>query len=107
VILVPWINFAMFELAHGQTGRWMQLQQREVVRQRTSPWGETLSIYVDSSGRFFMNGEPIKRAELRDRLQAELATKPMAWNVYFEAHADTQLKKLYLRLTQFKAWERE
>jgi biopolymer transport protein ExbD len=50
-----------------------------------SPWPQTLAIYVDGDGNFFLNTKPIPRQTLRTRLQQELAHRPV-WTVYFEAH---------------------
>ena len=90
VILVPFINFAMFELSFTQKGFYLQLQHKEVIAQRTSPWGTTMSVYVDGQGRFSVNGEIVKREELASKLSQQLATKPMVWSVYFEADPSTQ-----------------
>jgi biopolymer transport protein ExbD len=49
-----------------------------------SPWAETLGVYVDARGQFYVNGEPVARKELRSKLKEELG-KRMVWTVYFQA----------------------
>jgi biopolymer transport protein ExbD len=57
---------------------------RSVVALRKSPWPETLTVYVDGRGSFYVNEQRVPRAELRARLREELE-KRMVWTVYFEA----------------------
>ena len=53
-----------------------------------SPWSETLGVYVRAPGRFFINGEEIKRDDLRTKLLERLGGRE-GWTVYFEADNDT------------------
>jgi biopolymer transport protein ExbD len=54
------------------------------VALQKSPWPETLTVYVDGQGRFYVNEQPVPKEELRTKLSEELE-KRMVWTVYFEA----------------------
>jgi biopolymer transport protein ExbD len=53
-----------------------------------SPWPETLAVYVDGQGKFYVNGQQVLREALRAKLSDELR-KRMLWTVYFEADKDS------------------
>lgn len=69
-------------------GFYLNIRGQDAVAGKNSPWPETLSVYVDYPGRFYLNGQMVKREELRAKLQEELGRR-MVWTVYFEAHRDT------------------
>jgi hypothetical protein len=52
-----------------------------------SPWAETLGVYVDGLGQFYVNGRAVAREDLRAKLQEELGRRAV-WTVYFEANED-------------------
>jgi biopolymer transport protein ExbD len=53
-----------------------------------SPWPDTLEIYIQAPGRFFVNSEEVDRNDLRSKLIDQLGRRA-EWTVYFEADADT------------------
>ena len=50
----------------------------------SSPWQETLSVYVDARGRFLVNGQFVKTEQLAQKLEEEFG-KRVVWTVYVEA----------------------
>ena len=86
---VLWILIFIFMIFAPQTphGLFVSLRNRGVVAWEKSPWPETLSVYVRSHGRFFVNGEEVERNSLRTKLLDGLR-RPVAWTVYFEADSD-------------------
>jgi biopolymer transport protein ExbD len=65
-------------------GLLVDIGERSVVALQKSPWPETLTVYVDGQGRFYVNEQPVPKEELRTKLSEELE-KRMVWTVYFEA----------------------
>jgi hypothetical protein len=110
VILAPFIIFAMFALwPRMKTGLLLRLQNKEVVSQRISPWGETLAVYVNRQGRFSVNGELVRREDLGNKLSQELAVRPSGW---FGACTTRQIRKRSsaipcMRWIRFKVWAPE
>jgi biopolymer transport protein ExbD len=49
-----------------------------------SPLRKTLGVYLAAGGKYYVNGGPVSREALRERLQQELSRR-MEWTVYFEA----------------------
>jgi biopolymer transport protein ExbD len=49
-----------------------------------SPATETLGVYLDEEGQFWMSGQPVARDRLRANLKEELGRR-IVWTVYFEA----------------------
>lgn len=60
---------------------------RSVVWEK-NPWQESLSVYLAVGEKYYLNGQPVPRDNLRTRLQQEL-NKRVVWTVYFEADDDT------------------
>lgn len=54
----------------------------------TSPWRETLGVYVDAHRGFQVNGKLIKKDKLEEKLKEELGER-MVWTVYVEADRDS------------------
>lgn len=79
----------IFMISQPQTPRGLlvNISDRNAVVWLKSPWPETLSVYVDGQGRFYVNGQPVPMGELRAKLSEELG-KRMVWTVYFEADND-------------------
>jgi biopolymer transport protein ExbD len=65
-------------------GLLVDIGERSVVALQKSPWPETLTVYVDGQGKFYVNEQPVPKEELRTKLREELG-KRMVWTVYFEA----------------------
>jgi biopolymer transport protein ExbD len=87
--VILWILVITFMMFGPQTpsGLFVSLRNREVAV-LGSPAQETLGVYVGPGGRFFVNGEEVRRDSLRARLLEHLA-RSVSWTVYFEADADT------------------
>jgi biopolymer transport protein ExbD len=58
---------------------------RPVVWEK-SPWNETMSVYLDDSGEFYVNGHHVTAKDLPERLKEQLG-KRVSSIVYFEADA--------------------
>jgi len=57
-----------------------------------SPWAETMSVYIDGQGRFFVNGKIVDETPLEERLRGELS-KRAVWTVYVEADAGSSFQQ--------------
>jgi biopolymer transport protein ExbD len=53
------------------------------IARMQSPVTETLGVYVDAHDEYFVNGEHIERAKLREKLSEELG-KRVVWTAYVE-----------------------
>jgi biopolymer transport protein ExbD len=62
----------------------VNIRERTAVAWQKSPWPETLGVYVDGQGKFYVNGQWVPKENLRTKLSEELG-KRMVWTVYFEA----------------------
>lgn len=62
----------------------IQLQNPPLTKSEQSPQSETLGVYVGPDRRFYVNGQPIERDQLRATLQKQLDRR-VVWTVYFEA----------------------
>jgi biopolymer transport protein ExbD len=67
-------------------GLLVDLKQARSGAAQPSPWSETTSVYIGPL-QFYVNGRPIERNKLRDKL-AEALGKQMVWSVYLEADSD-------------------
>jgi len=61
--------------------------RRSHIASIESPWSKTMSVYVEHSGQFYVNGKVIKQ-ELEKALREELGQRA-EWTVYVEADYDT------------------
>jgi biopolymer transport protein ExbD len=64
-----------------------ELRARDSVIWEKSLWQETLSVYLVSGEKYYINGRPVPREALGVILQQELNHR-MVWTVYFEADSD-------------------
>jgi biopolymer transport protein ExbD len=88
---VLWILIVVFMILEGQRqcyGLLIELRTRDPIVWQKSPWQETLGVYVTPGNRYYVNGQLVRREDLRARLQQELSRR-MVWTVYFEADNDT------------------
>jgi biopolymer transport protein ExbD len=82
-ILFIWMFF--FIISPGtQRGLMVEVGKRNTPSWQNSPWPETLSVYVDRHGEFYVNGRRVRKEELGAKLNEELS-KRVVWTVYFEA----------------------
>jgi biopolymer transport protein ExbD len=65
----------------------VDFREQRAFSTENSPWTETMSVYADSRRGFLVNGQPVKREELRAKVQEELLRRGV-WVVYFEADSD-------------------
>jgi biopolymer transport protein ExbD len=87
---VLWILIIVFMILEGQHqpyGLLIDFSTHDSVVWQKSPWQETLSVYVARGNRYYVNGQLVRREDLRTRLQQELSRR-MVWTVYFEADFD-------------------
>jgi biopolymer transport protein ExbD len=68
-------------------GLLVDIRERTAAAGQKSPWAETLGVYVDGRGQFYVNGKVVAREDLRAKLQEELGRRAV-WTVYFEANED-------------------
>ncbi len=69
-------------------GLLVDFRQVNTLASQKSPWAETLGVYVDARGQFYVNGKIVPREKLRAELKEEL-NRRMVWTVYFEAHGNS------------------
>jgi biopolymer transport protein ExbD len=88
---VLWILIVLFMLLREPRHHYglpIELRTHDSVTWEKSPWQETLSVYLASGEKYYINGQPVRREALRANLQQELSHR-MVWTVYFEADYDT------------------
>jgi biopolymer transport protein ExbD len=85
--LVVVFIFMILETPRTSRGLLMDIRERTAMAGRKSPWAETLGVYVDGRGQFYVNGKAVAREKLRAKLQEELGRQAV-WTVYFEANRD-------------------
>jgi biopolymer transport protein ExbD len=76
--------FMIFEHGRPSKGLLVKIELRDILAWQKSPSQETLGVYVDGDRRFYVNGHPVPKEELRTKLSEELA-KRIVGTVYFEA----------------------
>jgi biopolymer transport protein ExbD len=86
VLFVLVIIFSMFgpRTPHGLL---VDIRERTAVAGQKSPWAQTLGVYVDGRGQFYVNGKVVAQEDLRAMLQEELGRRAV-WTVYFEANEE-------------------
>ena len=65
----------------------VHLPARHVATLPRAPESESLSVYVGTGGRYYVNGQLVAREQLRAKLQDELGRRSL-WIVYFEGDED-------------------
>ena len=80
--------FAILTEPRHYYGLPIELRTHDSVIWEKSPWQETLSVYLGSGEKYYINGRPVPREALAANLQKELSHR-MVWTVYFEADSDT------------------
>jgi biopolymer transport protein ExbD len=78
------IFMIMLSTRLAPTGFIVHLDKSRTTVWEKSPWPETMSVYVDGSREFYVNGRHVAPQDLPERLKEELG-KRMDWTVYFEA----------------------
>jgi biopolymer transport protein ExbD len=86
-LLVVVFIFIVLEAPPTLHGLLVDIRERTAVAGRKSPWAETLGVYVDGRGQFYVNGKVVAREDLQAKLQEELGRRAV-WTVYFEANED-------------------
>lgn len=84
--------FMVDRTPRAPTGLMVHLPSRYVAALPRAPQSESLGVYVDTGGRFYVNGEVVSRDQLRARLQAELGRRSL-WIVYIEANDDIEFRQ--------------
>jgi biopolymer transport protein ExbD len=87
---VLWILIFLFAIVKAPLHHYglpIDLRTRDSVIWEKSPWQETLSVYLASGEKYYLNGRPVPREALGAILQQELNHR-MVWTVYFEADSD-------------------
>jgi biopolymer transport protein ExbD len=86
--LIPFLLVLFFSFSPSrQMGLRVRLPSRYVAALPRAPQSESLGVYVDTGGRFYVNGQVVSRDQLRARLQAELGRRSL-WIVSIEANDD-------------------
>jgi len=88
VLMSQIILFMAFQPEPFQ-GLWVSWEKRSQISAVESPWSRTMSVYVRSPGKFFVNGEVVTRERLEGTLREELGHRA-EWTVYVEADPDTR-----------------
>src|SRR5579863_3958762 len=83
LLMILVFTLMVFEVPLTPGGIFVHLERPSAAPARSSPWPESLSIYVREDG-FSLNGRLVARQELQSRLKEQLA-KQMVWTVYLEA----------------------
>jgi biopolymer transport protein ExbD len=85
------VMFILILLENPMTSRGflVPLDKANPVAWEKSPWPGSMSVYVDSSKGFLVNGRHVEPQDLSKTLKEEL-DKRMVWAVYFEAAEDTR-----------------
>ena len=87
---VLWILIFLFLIVsqpYHHCGLMIEFGTRNSVTWKKSPWQETLGVYLTAARKYYVNGQPVPREALHERLQEELSHR-MVWTVYFEADYD-------------------
>ena len=69
------------------TGLLVRVPSLYVAERPRAPESESLTVYVGTGGRYYVNGQAVAREQLRARLQEELSRRSL-WIVYFEGDDD-------------------
>jgi biopolymer transport protein ExbD len=69
-------------------GLYIHLPNHRAALPQASPWQGTLSVYLGTGERFYVNGREVPKDGLGTKLQQELRSR-VEWTVYFEADYDT------------------
>jgi len=69
------------------TGLLARVPSLYVAERPRAPESESLTVYVGTGGRYYVNGQAVAREQLRARLQEELSRRSL-WIVYFEGDDD-------------------
>ena len=85
ILIFTFMIFLAPRMSHGLL---MTLRSHDGIVSGTSPWQETLAVYVRPNGRFFVNDEEVERSSLRPKLLKYLSRR-VEWTVYFEGDPDT------------------
>jgi biopolymer transport protein ExbD len=88
---VLWILIFLFLIFPGRrdySGLSIDLRTQGMMIWEKSPWQETLSVYLGVGEKYCINGKPVAREGLRERLPEE--SRRAVWTVYFEADHDVQ-----------------
>jgi len=76
----------VFMIGHPQAPKGVRIDLRgpSAASLAQSPWTQTLGVYVESGGVFRVNGEGVRKQELKESLLQELGRQAV-WVVYVEA----------------------
>jgi len=80
---------SMITFRRSPQGLLVNFGKPSAVQWDTSPWRETLGVYVDDLGQLYVNRQRVTKQDLAARLKEELG-KLMVWTVYFEANEKTR-----------------
>jgi biopolymer transport protein ExbD len=86
---VLWILIFTFMVfgPHPSKGLFVSWKKPLMIFEK-SPWSEAVEVYVGPPARFFINGNPVERNQLRTKLLDQIGRRG-EWTVYFEADPDT------------------
>src|ERR1700687_12452 len=76
--------FMIVEEGLPSKGMFVSWRKANAVAWEKSPWPDTLEVYVNAAGQFFVNGHEVERNDLHAKLIEQLSRRA-EWTVYFEA----------------------
>jgi biopolymer transport protein ExbD len=89
ILMIVMFVLIIFENPLTSRGFLVLMEKANPVAWEKSPWPKSMSVYVDSSKGFLVNGRHVEPQDLSKTLKEEL-DKRMVWTVYFEAAEDTR-----------------
>jgi biopolymer transport protein ExbD len=84
MVILALAAITMPDSMRHEQGLRIDIDAKRVARASDSPWRETMSVYVTARGEFVVNGAPVAKRELKNRVAAELNQRA-SWLVYVEA----------------------
>jgi biopolymer transport protein ExbD len=87
VLWVLLFLYMMVAMPRQNYGLAIDLRTPAYEKWENSPLWETLGVYLSAGGKYYVNGQPVPREALREKLLQELSRR-MEWTVYFEADSD-------------------
>jgi biopolymer transport protein ExbD len=93
MVLLALAAITMPDSMRHEQGLALDIDTKQVARASDSPWRETMSVYVTARGEFVVNGAPVAKRELKNRVAAEL-NRRTSWLVYVEADDSVEFSEV-------------
>jgi len=82
--VVSLLLLAFQSFSYAPQGLRIELENTHLHMWAESPGIETLGVYLDGKGNYYVNGERVEESKLREKLGEELGRR-VVWTVYLEA----------------------